>query len=435
MAEVQPFRGWRYNMARVGELSNVVAPPYDVIDERLEQQLLNRHPANIVRIELGKESATGVMSDERYSRAARTLQEWKVGGTLMEDSTPSIYVVHQIFDVEGTTFARRGFLARLRLEPFGTGQVFPHEETMAGPKADRLKLYHATGMNPSPIFGMYPDPDNEVQELLEDALRGKTPLEAVDHLGVVSRMWPVSAQQLIGRIRSLMAPRPVFIADGHHRYETALRYREERDAAGAIRDGDAAPNFCLMMFAGMSDPGLLILPTHRLIRGLPGVDTHTLRRILSKEFEIQEAGEGVQAGRTAWELIEADGSQELLGFCTVADGKWLLARLRSDEPMRQLVPQHSADWCGLGVSILHELVLHDLLREQFAGKLPETRYVHLVREVSESVERRDCDLACLVPSARMSHVERIASTGERMPAKSTYFYPKLLTGLVLNPIA
>jgi uncharacterized protein (DUF1015 family) len=306
---------------------------------------------------------------------------------------------------------------------------------MAGPKADRLKLYRATGMNPSPIFGMYPDPDNEVQELLEDALRGRAPLEAVDHLGVVSRMWPISSQALVGRIRGLMAARPVFIADGHHRYETALRYLEERAAAATVRDGESAANFCLMMFVGMSDPGLVILPTHRLIRGLPGLDANTLRKMLSEEFDIQEAGEGAQACRTAWELIEADGGQELLGFCTVADGKWLLARLRSPESMKRLVPQHSPDWCGLGVSILHELVLQHLLRQRFAAGAADVRYVHLVREVSESVERRDCELACLVPPARMSHVERIASTGERMPAKSTYFYPKLLTGLVLNPIA
>jgi uncharacterized protein (DUF1015 family) len=435
MADIRAFRGWRYNLARIGELSAVVAPPYDVIDPPLEQRLLSCHPCNIVRVELAKEPAVGISNDERYARAARTLHEWKMDGTLVEESAPSIYVVHQQFDVEGKSYTRRGVLARLHLEPFGAGQVFPHEETMAGPKADRLKLYHATGVNPSPIFGLYPDSSNEVQESLEDAMRGRAPLEAIDHLGVVSRMWPISQQELVSRIRGQMATRPIFIADGHHRYETALRYRDERRAAGAVRDDESAANFCLMLCVSMSDPGLIILPTHRLILGLPKLDSDSLRGILAAEFDLDPVGEGAEGCRTAWELIEADGGQQLLGFCTVADGKWLLAHLRSDATMQRLVPQHSAEWRSLGVSILHELVLQHLLQKHIASGTPDMRYVHLAREVTESIDGRQCDLACLVPPARMQHVERIASTGERMPAKSTYFYPKLLTGLVLNPIA
>jgi uncharacterized protein (DUF1015 family) len=435
MADIRAFRGWRFNLARVGELSDVVAPPYDVVDASLEQRLLARHPFNIVRVELGKEPPGGISNDDRYARAARALHEWKMDGTLVEDSAPSIYVVHQRFDVEGKSFTRRGFLARLKLEPFGAGQVFPHEETMAGPKADRLKLYHATGTNPSPIFGMYPDSVNEVQESLEDALRGRTPLEAADHLGVVSRMWPVSQQELVSRVRGQMATRSIFIADGHHRYETALRYRDERQAAGAVRDEESPANFCLMLCVSMSDPGLVILPTHRLIRGLPKLNANSLCEILSSEFDIDPVGKGDDGCRAAWELIDADGGQGLLGFGTVVDGNWLLARLRTGAMMQRLVPQHSADWRSLGVSILHELVLQHLLKKQFAGDPPDVRYVHLIREVTESVGNRQCDLACLVPPAQMEHVERIASTGERMPAKSTYFYPKLLTGLVLNPIA
>jgi uncharacterized protein (DUF1015 family) len=259
-------------------------------------------------------------------------------------------------------------------------------------------------------------------------------LEAVDHLGVVSRIWPLSQQELVSRVRGQMATRPIFIADGHHRYETALRYRDERRAAGGVRDDESAANFCLMLCVSMSDPGLVILPTHRLIRGLPALNSDALSEILAPEFEVDVVGEGASGCRNAWEMIEADGGQELLGFGTVADGKWLLARLLSDATMQRLVPEHSAEWRNLGVSILHELVVQHLLQKHFTSGTPDVRYVHLVREVTESIDNRQCDLACLVPPAEMGHVEQIASTGERMPAKSTYFYPKLLTGLVLNPI-
>jgi uncharacterized protein (DUF1015 family) len=201
-----------------------------------------------------------------------------------------------------------------------------------------------------------------------------------------------------------------------------------------VRDDESPANFCLMMCVGMSDPGLVILPTHRLVSGLSGLTFETLRSLLITEFEIEAVGDDDNAGRDAWELIEADGGQNVLGFGTVADGRWLLARLRGTATMDRLVPQHSSDWRGLGVSILHELVLGEILGRQFANG-PSFGYVHLIDEVLESTRSKRCDLACLVPPATMEHVQQIAATGERMPAKSTYFYPKLLTGLVFNPIA
>src|SRR3990172_517657 len=176
MANIRAFRGWRYNLASVGELSEVVAPPYDVIGPKLQDALYARHPANVVRLILNRQQPGDTEGENRYTRAARHLHQWKLDGTLQQDPDPAIYVYHQDFAVEGRQVTRRGFLARLKLEPFGSGQVYPHEETMPGPKADRLRLFHATGMNLSPIFGLYPDPHNEVQELLEHATRGRTPL-------------------------------------------------------------------------------------------------------------------------------------------------------------------------------------------------------------------------------------------------------------------
>ncbi len=228
-----------------------------------------------------------------------------------------------------------------------------------------------------------------------------------------------------------MAAKPVFIADGHHRYETGLKYRDERKQAGDWSGDDDPSNFCLMMLVGMSDPGLLILPTHRLVSGFPGLTADQLATHLQPEFEVQMTGEGEAGCRAAWDAIEQGGDQDLLGFGTVADGRWLLARLRTDEAMDRLAPDHSPDWRSLGVSILHVLVLDSLLKPLGTASC---RYVHLLREVLDDVSAHGCDLACLVPPARMEHVESIASGLETMPPKSTYFYPKLLTGLVLNPL-
>jgi len=225
----------------------------------------------------------------------------------------------------------------------------------------------------------------------------------------------------------------VFIADGHHRYETALRYLDERREAGELRDSEAAPNFVLMMLVSMSDPGLVILPTHRLVSGIADLTADRLRALLEPHFQLEEVGRGEPAARETWELIESDGGQDLLGFGTVADGVWQTARFRSPPVMDRLAPEHSPAWRGLGVSLLHVLVLNHLFSEGGAGR-PQCRYVHLLREVTGAAAAKECQLAVLVPPATMRHVEQIAGNLEKMPPKSTYFYPKLLSGLVFNPL-
>jgi uncharacterized protein (DUF1015 family) len=431
MPDIRPFRGVRYDLAKVGALSDVVAPPYDVIGHDLQDRLYAASPYNIIRLELNKHEATDAPGADRYSRASRFLKDWTRQGVLAEDPHPSFYVYHQTFEVEGQTYTRKGFFARVRLEPFGEGKIYPHEQTLAGPKADRLALFKATGFNLSPVFGLYPDADGEVLRAVEAGSRDRTPLEATDHLGVVNRLWPVLDQPTHSAVQGLMASKPIFIADGHHRYETGLKYRDDLAAAGALSGPDDPANFVLMMLVGMSDPGLIILPTHRLVSGFPGLTAGELADKLSGEFEIEQVGEGSGAARATWEDIQAGGEQDVLGFGTVTDGRWLTARLRSDAKMDQLVPERSAEWRSLGVSILHELVLKALL-----GPLgsPSCKYVHLIDEVVDAVTHHGCDLACLVPPAGMGHVESIASNLEKMPPKSTYFYPKLLSGMVLNPI-
>src|SRR5260370_1571422 len=267
MADIRAFRAHRYDLGRVGNLSDVICPPYDVIDQRLQQSRYDRSPFNVVRLELNQSQPNDTETNNRYGRAAAFLREWIAVDVIRQDSARGLYVCHQEYEVEGDRHVRKGFFARVRLEPFGAGRVFPHEETFSGPKADRLKLLQATGMNLSPVFSLYPDEHNEVQSILDAAVGRALPLEATDHLGVVSRLWPVTDQQTISRVIGLMGPKPVFIADGHHRYETGLRYLQERKEAGDVPNDEAAPNFILMNLLGMNDPRLFILPHHPFLYG------------------------------------------------------------------------------------------------------------------------------------------------------------------------
>jgi uncharacterized protein (DUF1015 family) len=430
MATVQPFRGWRYDVGRVGALGDVVAPPYDVIDPALQDRLYAKNPNNVIRLELNRPEP-GDTDESRYERAGRLIKDWQHEGILRQEADAALYVYEQRFAVEGREFTRRGFLGRVRLERFGEGKVYAHEETMSGPKADRLKLMHATGMNLSPVFGLYPDPGDAVAPLLDRAVGRNLPLEATDDLGVVNRFWPVTDARVIREIQGQLYDKPVFIADGHHRYETAVRYRDERAAQGALPE-EAPANFVLMMLVSMADPGLRILPTHRLVSGLPNLTAMELRKALEPVFAFDTVGTGPTAAKNAWELIEAD-DQNLLGFGTTADSTWQVARLQEQESMARLAPDHSAAWHGLAVSRLHVLALDHLLAQAFKAK-PTCRYVHLLKEVTDAVAAKECPLAALVPAATMDHVEEIAGGLEKMPPKSTYFYPKLLTGLVFHSV-
>jgi uncharacterized protein (DUF1015 family) len=433
MADIQAFRAYRYDLGRVGALGDVVAPPYDVIDPALQDALYRKSPYNVVRLILDKETPHDSEHDNRYTRAAQTLRDWTAADVLVQDSARALYAYHQEFEVEGKRYTRKGFMARVRLEPFGQGKIYPHEETLAGPKADRLKLFRATAMNLSQVFGLYPDELGEVQERLNTGLKRTPPLEATDHLGVVNRLWPVTDQSVVSAVTGLMGPKPIFIADGHHRYETALTYLEERTQAGEVRGPDAAANFVLMMLVSMHDPGLVILPTHRLISGVGDLTAERVHSLLGKHFDVEVVGKGEQAARDAWEMIEAEEGQDLLGFGTAADGVWQTARFRSPPLMSELAKDHSPAWRGLAVAVLHIVVLGKLFPEAGAKQL-QCKYVHLIREVNEAIAAKQCQLAVLVPPATMGHVEKIAGNLEKMPPKSTYFYPKLLSGLVFHSL-
>lgn len=433
MVEVCSFRGWRFDVAQVGDLSDVVTPPYDVIDSKQQDALFKKHPCNFIRLELNREEPGDPTPETKYERAAGFWKHWRLDGIMRQEPEDAIYVYSQEFEWEGQKYVRSGFLARVRLEEFGAGNIFPHEQTLTGPKADRLNLIRATKANLSPIFGLYPDESGSVQQILDDTCLTLTPSVATDHLGVIHRTWVVTDHNVISRVKAGLRDLPVFIADGHHRYETALNYRRELQASGKLNDDLGAPNFVMMMLVGMQDPGLQILPTHRLVSGLPEITADQLQECLATCCEVERLGTGDQAALDAWDLIEIDGGQNVFAFGTAADNNWLLARVTDSSSMAQLASEHSEAWRSLGVSLLHKLLLEDLIYKKFGGD-PKFQYVHRVDETTAALKARTHQLACLVAPATIDDVSEIAAARETMPPKSTYFYPKLLSGLVVNSL-
>jgi uncharacterized protein (DUF1015 family) len=453
---IQPFRGLRYDLGHVGSLSDVVTPPYDVISPAFQDELYKKHPANFIRLELNREEPGDGAIEDKYSRAAKFLRNWRMTGLLQQDPDPALYVYHQTFPVGQASrlpgqvenlphVTRRGFMCRVRLERFGEGKVYPHEETHSGPKADRLNLTRACKANLSQIFGLYPDPQNAAQDLLEAAVAGQAPLEATDHLGVVHRLWPVTDVKVLADVAAIMDAKPLFIADGHHRYETACNYRDELATKGPLDENHPA-NFVLTQCVSMNDPGLLVLPTHRLFRGVSAMTSQQLQDKLRECFTVQTVGKGPDLAGQIWNDIAGAGEQARLAFYTAQDDTWTLATigLVGAGRMHQLTAEQSSDWQSLGVSILHRLVMEELLGLK---DLPKPLYVHSVEEVIDNLKKGDAvgrdatgqmgaggrfELAALVMPATVDHVRAISEHGERMPAKSTYFYPKLLGGMVVH---
>ena len=434
MPNIQPLAAYRYNPARVGAISEVVAPPYDVISPELQEALYAKHPNNVVRLILNKMLDSDDEANNRYTRSAKTLKEWKNEGVLQRETEPAIYVYHQIYTVAGKEYVRKGFMCRCEAVPFGEGMVFPHEETMSGPKIDRLMLTTACKMNFSQIFGLYPDEENKTQNILEQAILGQTPIEATDNGGVVNRMWVVTDPEVISKVVAEMGPKSIFIADGHHRYETACNYRKQIRETGELT-ADHPANYVLMVCVAMDDPGLIVLPTHRLFRGLPVMSQQDLIEKLGESFRVTTVGDGAIVAEKAWTLIEQMNDQGTMALYTAKDGRWSLLQITDAgrKKMGEIASDHHPEWQALGVAILHRLVIETLL----GARNPEKpKYVHEVKEVVENIRENPAEfpLAALVMPATVAHIQELSMLRERMPPKSTYFYPKLITGFVFNPL-
>jgi uncharacterized protein (DUF1015 family) len=432
MAEITPMRGLRY--AASIALDEVAAPPYDVIPAAQAAQLRARSRHNAVHVDLPV--APGEAADDAaYAAAATAFEKWQADGVLVRDATPSLYLVDQTYrGPDGHERMRRGFIARLRLADFAERVVRPHERTHASAKIDRLRLYRATRADLSQIFLLVPDDDGAVEDALTVAARAtavSAAREAHDGDGNLHRIVPLAGPG-VERIVALLRERPLYIADGHHRYETALAYRDERRAAG-----DRSADTLMVYLCSMSDPGLTVFPTHRLVRDVAVPPLAELRERLRPYFSVVGApAHGVDACRDVLgKLGEQDDSGRVFGLYLPREEVCLVVRSREPETRRRLVARgFSPDAAGLSVTMLHELVLREVLGMDPARAEEHVDYATSVPDALSTLAGDGYTLGAFLNATLVGQVRAIADRGETMPQKSTYFYPKLLTGLVFDAL-
>jgi uncharacterized protein (DUF1015 family) len=436
MPQIRPFRALRFDPANVGDLATVVAPPYDVIEPAEHQRLLARHPANVVRLDL-PEDAQGDAPDDRYRRAARTLATWRSDGVLRKDPHPSIYVYEQDYRVPGTDVQRtqRGFFGRLRLEPFGPGSgVLPHERTFSGPMEDRYKLLRATGVNTSPVVGLFDDAGGAARAQLAAWTSGPAEVDVVDDDRVRHRLWAIPADgdraEAAAALMTAASSGPITIVDGHHRYETALRYRDERRMSRSCEE-DPAFDYLLMYFLPTTGEQLTVLPTHRVVRGLDDAATAAVLDGVEGLFDVERGVSADDLRRQFGSAGLARGGEGRFGVWTRSGGARLTARR---EAFRPLLSGGGPALRALDVSLLGAA----LERLGLGPGAINAGAVVYTKSAADAIERVDAgsdgaSVAFLLEPTPVASIAAVARDGDVMPQKSTYFYPKALTGLVINP--
>lgn len=446
MADILPFRGTRYNNQIINDLSQVISPPYDVISKEMQEALYQRHPNNIVRIILTKDELDENFSD-KYTQAANYFRTWRSEGILIEDHQPSLYLYEQEFQLpDGSKKSRKGFFALLKLQDYSEGGVRAHEHTFAGPKADRFKLLQATRANLSPIFLIYKDPERTVSELIEQRMRESRPWATVtDEDGVVHRLWVVSKKDFIAAVREQMLPKELFIADGHHRYETAVAYRNFMREETGLRDGRQPFDYTMVYLTHAEQDGLVILPTHRALSKSLMNEVHFKEAFdeLKESFDITSEkidlakGEGLATKitekiaelgkkRTSFAMIEASGKVHYLQLKKSAKPEELI----DADDMPDVVKR-------LDVSVLHHYIINRVFigNPEFELEEDECFYVRDVGKLFEMLRSKKATLAFVMNPTPMEQVLEIVAAGIKMPHKSTYFHPKLADGLVMRDMA
>lgn len=405
--DIKPFPGIRYR-ADDTDLARLVAPPYDVISPALQEELYSRDPHNIVRVVLNR-----TVGDEAYAEAGDTLRGWIGEGVLQPEEAPSLYLLEQSFSVEGETHVRLGLLARFKAEDAEKGVILPHEQTRKAAKEDRWRLLQTTRANFSPIFLMFPDPENRFSQLVTETVESAPLARFTDDDGVAHRLWRVDSPEQIAQWQELLGDTPAYIADGHHRHATALRWRDETGPEGAWTLGYLTP---------IDAPGLLVLPYHRVLSEGPSLDEAENR--LGEHFELTRVADA----RTAAQTVAR--SQARWAFALAEEGQGaLVAEARPGA--ESLVPE-GAPACleALDTYFVHHAVLGPLLgiSDDAVG------YVHSQAEAEEALSRGQCRLALLLRGTPVQQIVDVSDAGENMPAKSTFFHPKLPSGLVTHPL-
>ncbi|AQQ08701.1 hypothetical protein L21SP3_00490 [Sedimentisphaera cyanobacteriorum] len=435
--EIKAFKAYRFNPEIVGTAGDCIAPPYDVIKEQLQEALYKQNDYNIVRIIKGKQSEQDSENDNVYTRARDYLNSWIEENALRQDEKPSIYAYVQKFEAAGENFARSGFIALGRLAAFGKG-VQPHEKTLDGPKADRLNLTRACKAQFGQIFMLYNDPEKVVEEIIDKCVQGEPLIEFCDEEGVQHSLYSVDADQDIAAVASMMQDKDPVIADGHHRYETALNYYNE--------SGDPNAQYRMMTFVNMYNEGLVVLPTHRLAGDIEGFDIGKLITDLREQFEIEEFGfsddsEKQDAKARMFEALERDFQSGKNSFgIYAADKAFYKIMLKDISFMASCAPELSEASRRLDVTILHRLILENILGigdAQLASQANLEYIKGIGSAADDSISRVDSgekQVVFFMNPTPVKQVRDVADAGEKMPQKSTFFYPKIYTGLTINKI-
>ncbi len=415
MADVQPLRALHYNLATVGPLEDLIAPPYDVIDADYRRDLAGRNAHNVVGIDLPE-------GGDPYAHAAELLEDWVGRGVVVRDDQPALWAIEQSFvGPDGSQRVRKGFFCSVRLVDYGPGKVRPHERTHPAAKQDRLNLMRTTRANLSPIFSLFPD-DGEVWSALEPATIDDVWCEATDDEGTVNRVWRIADPAIIERVERLMTDRELLIADGHHRYETARTYADEIG-------GEGDHNYVMMCLVSMSDPGLAVFPTHRLVGDVSEQHREKLGELIDRDFTLTEVDTHNAAPDSGNEL-------PTFGFVDHASGRAAHIALSSPKAADDALAGHSESYRRLDTAVLEKLVLEGALglTEEDISHQNGLAYARNIEQALMLMDTGDYELAFLMRPTPIEQVRAIAEAGETMPPKSTYFFPKLPSGLLFNPL-
>ncbi|MGV1099693.1 DUF1015 domain-containing protein [Thiovibrio sp. JS02] len=446
MALIAPLRGLRYNLEKISQMEDVVTPPYDVIDPQAQAAFAAKNPYNMIHLDLSKNFSASELTDARYQQARDTFGAWQREGVLIREKEPAIYLYHVDYALpSGRRLTRKGLLCLVRLAEFSEGVVKPHEKTFAGVTSDRLRLLDTCHAQFSPIFSLYPDAEGRVMALLESACPVEPLCAAADHDGCVHKLWAVSNPEVLAEVRELFKEKSLYIADGHHRYTTALQFRAlMRERLGEV-PADSPYNHTMMYLCGMEDPGLSVLPTHRLVH-LPGmVAVADLAAKLGRGFSLEEIAGGSREfllGEVLNRMDENAGRATMFGLYHPGEDRCFLLTLRDGVMDSEFAGKQPACLRELDVVVLSDLILARLLSLSHEKCEKENLVDYysdpddaLDASVKESERKGDrSPVLFLMNSTRVSQVKRVADQGLVMPHKSTYFYPKALTGLLLNKI-
>ncbi|MGI6113613.1 MAG: DUF1015 domain-containing protein [Mahellales bacterium] len=441
MARIEPFRGLRYNQEKITDLTEVTTPPYDIISADMQDKYYSLSPYNIIRLELGKEFPKDNESNNKYTRAAEFFKEWKKSNILVKEAKPSIYIYQQVFTLNNSvTKTRIGIICGVELVNFSQGVVLPHEFTLSKPKADRYNLMHATNANFSQVFSLYEDSSKTISDIINKNIKGLPVIDMVDEEGIRNRIWTIDKKEEIESIRETLKNKQIFIADGHHRYETALAYKKDMALKNSKHTGNEPYNFIMMMLVDMNDPGLVILPTHRMVKNLHKWDLKSFLQRVNENFYVEKYPFVPMEDNGSLNEIEkmlCSGGKENTSIAFYSGNHELyFLSLKNREILDNIHTDMSYAYRSLDVTILHTLILDGILgigKDKLANQ-DNVYYTRGIKEALEGVENGRYQMSFILNATKIDEVKQVALHQEKMPQKSTYFYPKLLTGLVINDL-